>query len=810
MEFSQTTVPSLARGIVMKSIIHAALITSLICLLVPAVFADPVPTTIDDFFLPGSQPDESGTFRSPDQCDNCHGGYDVNAEPDFNWSGSMMAQAMRDPLFLATMSVANQDAPEVGDLCLRCHTQSGWLEGRSVPTDGSALTADDREGIHCTTCHRMIKPSALGVNPYPDDPDYTSHTYDADQAYLATITEIPPTDGNGMYVIDDTEVKRGPYLETVARHSTEYSPYHSDHAFCGTCHDVSNPVFDHAGGRDYVPNAFGQPADQFDTYGMFPVERTYSEWKMSDYNSEQGIYAPQFGGNLDYVASCQDCHMRDVTGQGADMNNAPIRDDLPLHDLTGGNTFVPLMIDDAFPGETNAEALTAGIARATAMLQLAATMTTEFEEQGEGYLYQVNVTNETGHKLPSGYPEGRRIWLQVRGYDEYGQQVYVSGDYVTATGDLIHDDEIKVYEIKPGVSTSLSPVVNIPAGPTFHFVLNDTVYKDNRIPPRGFTNANFEAIGSPVVDHTYADGQYWDVTDYLLPDDVYTVEAKLFYQTTSKEYVTFLRDENVTDDWGDRMYQYWLDYGMSAPVTMQSITDTIQTGGEPGELIVTLVPHDAPIVLPPGGGPIVFDAIIENQTGDALDLNAWTDALLPNGAPYGPLLQAPQLHLVQGQVFTATNLQQVVPANAPAGTYTYRAHAEDVLGEYAGVGSFTFEKQSGVGIADAGEWLFSGWPKQEKAIAGRSTQEAGLALSSQPNPFNGITTVTLHLDQTSTLRVHVYNVLGKRVATLADGRFATGRHLFSMDASTWASGIYMLQVARDGHAPVHHKMLLMK
>ncbi len=32
--------------------------------------------------------------------------------------------------------------------------------------------------------------------------------------------------------------------------------------------------------------------------------------------------------------------MRDVTGKGCNKNYAPVRDDLPLHDLTGGNTFI--------------------------------------------------------------------------------------------------------------------------------------------------------------------------------------------------------------------------------------------------------------------------------------------------------------------------------------------------------------------------------------------------------------------------------------------------------------------------------------
>ena len=87
-----------------------------------------VPTTINDFFLPGSQPGESGNLEMPDKCDNCHGGYDLAVEPAFNWRGSMMSQAARDPLFYACLAIANQDAAESGDLCIRCHSPKGWLE----------------------------------------------------------------------------------------------------------------------------------------------------------------------------------------------------------------------------------------------------------------------------------------------------------------------------------------------------------------------------------------------------------------------------------------------------------------------------------------------------------------------------------------------------------------------------------------------------------------------------------------------------------------------------------------------------------
>jgi hypothetical protein len=535
-----------------------------------------VPTTLNDFFLPGSQPGQSGNLETPDKCDNCHGGYDSAVEPAFSWRGSMMSQAARDPLFYACMTIGNQDASEVGDLCIRCHSPAGWLEGRSTPTDGSALNSNDREGVQCDFCHKKVRPTPIGVNPYPDDPDYTSDTYPQDQSYLSTLAAIPESCGNGMYVADSDNAKRGPFLDANAKHQMFYSPFHSDMHFCGTCHDVSNPAFTKDIGGAYVPNSFDQPAPDFDPYSMFPIERTFSEWLMSEYNSAQGVYAPQFGGNKDTVSTCQDCHMRDVTGLGCNKQGVPIRQDLPLHDQTGGNTFIPRLIESLYPGEADTAALSAGIQRATYMLQNAATMSLSVTEQSPGYLAQVHIINETGHKLPSGYPEGRRMWINVRALDNTGTLIYESGAYEPETGILTHDPDINVYEIKPGISNALAPIVNLPAGPSFHFVINDTIYKDNRIPPRGFTNANFETIQSPPVAYTYSDNQYWDDTQYQLPDSTAEVTVTLYYQSTSKEYVEFLRDENVTNDWGNVLYNLWANNGKSSPVAMATETYIIE------------------------------------------------------------------------------------------------------------------------------------------------------------------------------------------------------------------------------------------
>ncbi|MFH1865926.1 MAG: FlgD immunoglobulin-like domain containing protein [Candidatus Eisenbacteria bacterium] len=196
------------------------------------------------------------------------------------------------------------------------------------------------------------------------------------------------------------------------------------------------------------------------------------------------------------------------------------------------------------------------------MIQKAATLELTPEDFGA----TVRVINETGHKLPSGYPEGRRVWLHVEAFDALGQTVYESGGYDFSTAELTHDGDLKIYEILPGISPGLATALGQPAGHSFHFVLSDTVFFDNRIPPRGSTNADLIDVQSPIVAHTYADGQYWDDTEYHLPDTADSVHVELYYQTTSKEYIEFLRDANTTNSSGQDLFDAWVAQGKAPPV----------------------------------------------------------------------------------------------------------------------------------------------------------------------------------------------------------------------------------------------------
>jgi len=151
---------------------------------------------------------------------------------------------------------------------------------------------------------------------------------------------------------------------------------------------------------------------------------------------------------------------------------------------------------------------------------------------------------------------------------------------------------LKVYQIVGGISDSLSASAGIPAGASFHFVLNDTILSDNRIPPKGFSNTAYQSRKANPVAANYADGQYWDDTKYILPASTAQVTALLYYQTISKDVINYLQAENVGNVydwnmWGDKLLTSWAAHGKSQPVLMNSVTIPVSVTAvkDPGNTI---------------------------------------------------------------------------------------------------------------------------------------------------------------------------------------------------------------------------------
>ena len=493
-----------------------------------------------EVYLPGTQPEENDIkFSKIKSCKMCHSKTKAgDADPFFSWQGGMMSQAARDPIYRATLTIANQDVPGVGEFCWRCHTPKGWLEGRSTKADGSNLTEEDKHGVNCQVCHRLVDPLSDEAKKLAKD--------------------IPPGYGNAMMVADTEKTMRGPYSDIdgkVISHKILKSDFHASGKLCGTCHDVSNPLF----AKDVKtqhPYEFGH------------VERTFSEWSISAF--------PAKGQE----GSCQHCHYKTVEGGAkASKYSKKKRPHFVNHGAVGGSTWVQDAVAYLWKdADISKKALDAGKQRAKALLRTAAKLELKIEGKNQATL---RITNLTGHKLPTGYPEGRRMWINTQFIDAGGKVIKETGRYgeketvlagkKVTVPTLLDPEDTKIYESLPAISKAQAAKTGKPAGPSFHFVLNDMIAKDNRIPPEGFVNSKFEEHLCEPIGATYADGQNWDDTKMSIPAGTKKIAVQIMYQSMSWEYLKFLVEENKTDDWGKKLYDAWKNTGKCEPFAIAEI-----------------------------------------------------------------------------------------------------------------------------------------------------------------------------------------------------------------------------------------------
>ncbi|NUN70092.1 MAG: T9SS type A sorting domain-containing protein [Bacteroidetes bacterium] len=78
-----------------------------------------------------------------------------------------------------------------------------------------------------------------------------------------------------------------------------------------------------------------------------------------------------------------------------------------------------------------------------------------------------------------------------------------------------------------------------------------------------------------------------------------------------------------------------------------------------------------------------------------------------------------------------------------------------------------------------------------------------------PNPFNPSTTITVSLPVSAQISLAIYDILGRRVRTLAEERWSAGTHSVVWDASSFPSGVYFCRL-RTGSFQQTRTLLLTK
>jgi hypothetical protein len=76
------------------------------------------------------------------------------------------------------------------------------------------------------------------------------------------------------------------------------------------------------------------------------------------------------------------------------------------------------------------------------------------------------------------------------------------------------------------------------------------------------------------------------------------------------------------------------------------------------------------------------------------------------------------------------------------------------------------------------------------------------------NPFNPTTTIKFALPKSSTVKIVVYDILGRIVTTLVDGNYDAGVHSVVFNATKLASGVYFYSIEAEKFVSVKKLMLL--
>jgi hypothetical protein len=249
-----------------------------------------------------------------------------------------------------------------------------------------------------------------------------------------------------------------------------------------------------------------------------------------------------------------------------------------------------------------------------------------------------------------------------------------------------------------------------------------------------------------------------------LPVGTIQVEVNLYYQTVSKEYIEFLRDENVTNGDGQIMYDLWANNGMSTPELMASQT-----------VVLGQIDDNEPPTAP-------ADLVAATASNRAIDL-AWTEStdnigvtgyeVFRDGAPVGT---------ATGTTFTDSGL-------ASSTTYTYQVTAFDAGGNVSApsnVASATTAKKGGGG---------GGGGKPRGALA-QSGTTVMLAPDVNPAPAEG-TGLSFYLPEASHVRLRVVDVAGRQVAEISNESLPAGHHQVYFDARGVSAGMYFAVLETD-------------
>ena len=509
-------------------------------------------------------------FSHSDNCVACHNNLATAAGDDVSigasWRSTMMANSSRDPYWQASVRRETLDHPTqsaaIQDECAACHmpmpqkisaangtTVDAFSHFPSSPAgtkDRSELQRLAGDGVSCTVCHQ-ISAERLGTR----------------ESFNANFVIKPPApDGTrSIYGNYDIDAGRRTIMRSVTSFQQEAAPHIKQSELCATCHTL-------------ITKAIGPDGS---IIGELPEQMNYQEWQHSDFEKEK--------------RSCQSCHMPKADGpiRISSVLGEP-RDTLARHVFVGGNAHM-LGILNRYRDELGVTAPASDFERTAQstirqLQQDTATVSVSDPKVDGGRLaFDVRVTNDTGHKFPTGYPS-RRAWLHVTVRNASGAVVFESGAindsgliagadsdrdaaaYEPHYEEITSADQVQIYE----------SILGDPKDTPTTGLLTATHYlKDNRLLPRGFDKATAAAeiavIGGARGDADFAANG--DVIRYRVQvagDARYHVEVELRYQAIGYRWASNL--ESVKGEEPARFVSYYKSTSAGSSVVVAAATVT--------------------------------------------------------------------------------------------------------------------------------------------------------------------------------------------------------------------------------------------
>jgi hypothetical protein len=425
--------------------------------------------------------DRGKLFSASGACAACHAGMRDEAGEDVSidreWRASIMANAARDPYWLASVRAEVEAHPElrktIESTCARCHMPMGAelaaAEGDapSILDDGMAspdhpLHVWGADGVSCALCHQILDIN-LGL------PEGNSGGFRIDSE-----TPVGERSVFGPFNI-------APGQAAIMQTGSGFVPVQGTHLsrseMCATCHVLYTPYLDASG----------------EIAGEFPEQVPYFEWFYSSYRTSR---------------SCQDCHMPEAeAGVKIALTSQDLRSPFLRHSFAGANVYM-LRLLQHYGEELGVTASGAhfesAITDTLKMLQEnTASVSLEDSHLVGSYLTStVVIENLAGHKFPTSFPS-RRAWLHIRVADSTGQVVFESGA-ANPDGSIVgnaNDEDPRAVEphyeaiVQPEQVQIYEAVLQDSEGDITTGLLRAAAYrKDNRLLPLGFEK------GAPYED----------------------------------------------------------------------------------------------------------------------------------------------------------------------------------------------------------------------------------------------------------------------------------------------------------------------